>query len=181
MTGRVSAAALTILLAGLALDKVCLDPYVCNLRLSSLRKATERAFADADGQRAAIVARTLLVQIADCRPAFEQRSARAMLTAANERILGRLEEALRSYEFALDSDRRPELFLNAGLVLSQLNEHERARDNLAAAGFFDPNMIAAIDDPRYRDEVLIIVSNPEKSGRPILIKIMDLLRKGSRL
>src|SRR2546428_8969414 len=62
-----------------------------------------------------------------------------MAMAANQSVIGRLQDAANTYVAALRYDRRPEIFLNLGLVQLQMNQRSAAFANLTKACLFNIN------------------------------------------
>ncbi len=89
-----------------------------------------------------------------------------MTLAAYQRVLGQLQEASDAYTAALAYDRRPEIFLNLGLVQLQMNQSDLAMGNLTKACLFNLNYVNDIPNLNIRQSVLRAVHEEHNRGIP---------------
>jgi tetratricopeptide (TPR) repeat protein len=104
---------------------------------NEIQARTSRAYDTVvDPFRTSQSARANLTVIELCLKAVPDDVALYMLAAANDRLIGRSDEAASMYRKALQYDRRPELYYNLGIVELELNQrHEAIGDLLAAVCF----------------------------------------------
>src|SRR5512132_1561082 len=124
-------------------------PWRCDLVCARTENRTRTAFSNrVSDQNAHILARTSIDEIKPCLESDPTNVALYMIEAANFRILNRPEDAIAVYSRALQYDRRPELFLNLGLVQLETGRREEAIRNLELAVRFNPHVdseIRAVD------------------------------------
>ena len=127
-------------------------PYRFNLAKPDIERHSLRAFEDRNQQLAALQARRNLEVLAKYETACDDDVDLYMEKAANERVLGRMQEAIASYENALEIDHRPEIYFNLGATQLQAGDRERGIENLVTAVRFHPEA-GYITDPAINAEV----------------------------
>ncbi|MGH9456432.1 MAG: hypothetical protein ACRD2J_02180 [Thermoanaerobaculia bacterium] len=125
----------------------------CNVVEQEVETRTRAAFADPNPLQRASQARRNLRAIEPCRDACGANVNCAMIRAANLRILGELRAAATEYESALAYDRRPEIYLNLGIVRLQMGDRAGAESAIVSAALFDPTITARIPDSELRVRV----------------------------
>ncbi|MBV8546998.1 MAG: hypothetical protein JO088_19840 [Acidobacteria bacterium] len=112
--------------------------------LKSLQTRTQTAL-DASGDRAIFAARdniALLQTIADVSQLSVDYH---LIYAANDRILGRNDEAIEHYTAALAADHRPEIYFDRGITYLEERKLEPATADIAMAARFNPGYIDDVD------------------------------------
>lgn len=126
---------LTLLGAASGLYKLCYEPYMCAVIDHRLTIPTQLARENQSTFQGLSRARQNLVilerALGRCRG--ETRVRLLMLAGVNYDTVSRYERAAVLYEEALQSDRRPELFLNLGLSKLAQGDRQSALNNLAMA------------------------------------------------
>jgi tetratricopeptide (TPR) repeat protein len=86
-----------------------------------------------------------------------------MIVAANYRVLGRNDEAIRFYREALRLDPRPELYVNLGAAELAVGDRNTARNDALSGALFSPFSVRFIEDGQLREEVVqqLITLRPE--------------------
>ena len=119
---------------------------------SLAKEATIRAVQQ-EPVRSARTARATMDRLSLCRKLCSSDVAILMIIAANQGLLGENQLSAESYQRALQYDRRPELYLNLGLVMLDMHQREEARQVLTKAVAFAPEMAEEISDPQLKAEV----------------------------
>jgi hypothetical protein len=136
----------------LALDRLCIVPYRLNQTRKVVESVTRRAL-EVNGPEAPLVARKSVEQLSPCLAATPDDMDCYMILAANYGIMKRNADAARMYRTALQYDHRPEIYLNLGLTLLDLNQHEAAVSSLVSAVIFNPALINEVPSFEVRNEV----------------------------
>jgi tetratricopeptide (TPR) repeat protein len=153
VTAARSAFALLAVAAGaVALYAFCVLPYRCNI-IKNVQTAAIAGTFDRGGTAAPIAARSSLAALQRCTFPTCRDVATDMLIAATYRILGRHEEAIRTYRHALTLDRRPEIYANLAREELATGNRNGAREHYLRAALFNPWMIRDIEDGLMRQEV----------------------------
>lgn len=150
---RLFATAVILSAAAIALHRFCWMPVECNLEIARVEQMTARAVYRSRPSIAIVRARQNLEVLNRISERCAANVNVPMLQAANYGILGRHEDAIAAYEAALLVDRRPEIYLNLGLLELELGQREKALGHLATAVRFDRTMLGAIGDPLTIEEV----------------------------
>jgi hypothetical protein len=116
------------------------EPLRCSRASNGIRLLTERAY-DADDP---IQARANLARLRSLVHQCPEQIDLPMLAAANYRILGRTDDAMRMYELALEYDRRPEILANLAELQFGAGQTETAIRNLVSAATFAPRSLDMI-------------------------------------
>jgi Tfp pilus assembly protein PilF len=122
-------------------------PYRCNATEKIVEQSTLALFEQRPSIQQFPTARDNLTAVRRCLEKDPSNVNLRMVGAANLRILRRLDEAAAEYQRALDFDRRPELYLNLGLVQLELGKQDEAMRNLVRAVHFNPTFIESIPQP----------------------------------
>jgi tetratricopeptide (TPR) repeat protein len=148
-----------------ALYAFCLLPYRCNQIKSERLRLTEDAYSRGGTPEGSLRARRNITALMPCmRPGCRDVSL-YMMVAANDRVLGRYDEAIRLYREALRLDHRPELYVNLGAAEAAAGDRIAARNDMVRAGLFSPWIVQAIEDGALRQQVVqqLIVLRPENA------------------
>lgn len=161
---RGAAALLVALVAGGALYFFCVLPYRCNVVKKAQLGATNFAFEHARTPTGRLAARRNVDAFAPCLNALCRDVSLDILVAANDRVLGRSDEAIRLYLDALRLDVRPEIYVNLAETELTLGNRKAAREHALRATLFNVGMLANIDDGLLRDDTAkaLIALHPEK-------------------
>lgn len=141
MIARVAAVAAAVLLGAWALWRWVYLPVHCNAAVTDVDARTTMAEETASDYERLVRARRNLEDLAPLRRRCRADVRVFMLAGANEELVGRIEEAERSYEQALRTDQRPEVHAALARVQIRLGRIDAAIENFTAAARFDPNAI----------------------------------------
>ena len=134
--------------------RFCWVPYRCNNQIGSAVTLTEKVWLRSGQMSATIAARRLIAEMTDCLQSYPDVGA-YMVAAANLRIVGRMDDALRLYRRALSLDRRPEIYLQIGNTQMEIGNHAEAVRYYTLAATFDPQYIydRSVLPPEMWDEI----------------------------
>ncbi len=144
----------------------CVLPYRCNRIKNAHILSTESAYANIGTPEGSLQARRNLAALLECmRPTCRDVSL-DMIAAANDRVLGRQDEAIRLYRDALRRDRRPEIYVNLAAAEAAAGDRGAAREDLLRASLFSPWAIKSVEDGQLREEVIrrLIALRPENEA-----------------
>jgi O-antigen ligase len=120
-------------------------PWQCNEMKKRLEARTGATYdAAADTLRTAERARQNLAELQACREATPTDVGVYMLIAANDRLIGRMSDAVMMYRTALQYDRRPELYYNLGLTELEMRQRGPAVADLIIAVRFSRKYLAEL-------------------------------------
>jgi tetratricopeptide (TPR) repeat protein len=140
------AASLTILVAiggALLAWRLAWQPWQCNIAKKEIEARTNMAYdVVVDTFRVSRMARTNMAALEPCLAAMPTDVSLYMLAAANDRLVGRVDEAATMYRKALQYDRRPELYYNLGLMELALKQRGPAVADLLTAVRFSRQYLA---------------------------------------
>ena len=144
----------------------CVLPYRCNRIKNARIRSTEYAYAHAGTRAGSLQARRNLEALLECMRSTCQDVSLDMIAAANDRVLGQYDDAIRLYRDALRLDRRPELFVNLAAAEAAAGDRGAAREDLVRATLFSPWAIQSIEDGQLRQEVVqqLIALRPENES-----------------
>lgn len=148
---------------GYAFYLFCVLPYRCN-RIKKVGTASaEYAYNRGGSPDGSIQARRNLAALSPCMGPTCRDVTLNMIAAANNRVLGRYDEAVNLYREALQLDRRPELYANLAAAEAAAGDRNAARSDLLRAALFSPVTLRYVDDGLLRDEVMqqLIALRPE--------------------
>jgi|ERR1043165_2797861 tetratricopeptide (TPR) repeat protein len=169
-------AAAAILAAGAALIyRICIVPYRCSQVEMQTETRMERALRYPDTTFARELASQNLTRLQDCLEADPTNVNLYMLAAANERILRHDAAAVALYQRALRYDRRPEIYLNLGVVQAATNDPDGAVQSLVMAGNFSgKDLLLELPDVATRMRAYAIVAKNEAA---LLASYGDVTRR----
>lgn len=148
MIGRIAAVAAAVVLAAWSLVRWSWEPNRCNAELSALEGETIRAENTTDPYVRLVRARRNLERLNGLRRPCANEVRTPVLLAANEELVGRIEDAERDYLEALRIEHRPEIYMALGNVQIQLGKVDAAVDSYTMAVRFHP---VAIDQIRSEE------------------------------
>src|SRR5207253_1525976 len=137
-------AAIALVIAAVAIQRLCVIPFRDNLVLRDLEQRSQIA-GNADALAAAPLARANLTDFARIARSYRLDPQWYMLYGANCELLERWQEAADAYTRALTIDQRPEIYFSRGLVLLHLGQVDRAATDMITAVRFNPALIDGID------------------------------------
>ncbi len=112
--------------------------------LKSLTVRTQAAL-QVDGDRAVFVARDNLARLQTIERAGRLSVDYHLISAVNDRILGRNDEAIEHYTAALAADHRPEIYFDRGTTYLKEGNLDAATADIALAGRFNPAFLEDVD------------------------------------
>ncbi len=112
--------------------------------LKSLTLRTQAAL-QVDGDRAVFVARDNLARLQTIERACKLSVDYHLISAVNDRILGRDDEAIEHYTAALAADHRPEIYFDRGTTYLKEGNLDAATADIAMAVRFNPVFLDDID------------------------------------
>jgi tetratricopeptide (TPR) repeat protein len=119
-------------------------PAHANHLLKTLQTRTENAMA-IGGDRAIFTARDNIALLQTITNACQLSIDYHLIYAANERILGRNNEAIEHYTAALESDHRPEIYFDRGVTYLEQGKLDPATADIALAARFNPWYLESVD------------------------------------
>jgi len=137
-----------------AIQATVVRPYRCAQRKKLAQVVIDQAYRRGESMPSAIVARQHLDEITRCIQESPEDVDLWMNKAALLRLVGLDSEAIKAYEQALRYDRRPEIYLNLGIVQAQQGDKPAAIESYARAVLYSPGLTRALDDPEMRKAVL---------------------------
>ncbi len=112
--------------------------------LKSLTLRTQAAL-QVDGDRAVFVARDNLARLQTIEGAGKLSVDYHLISAVNDRILGRDDEAIEHYTAALAADHRPEIYFDRGTTYLKEGNIDAATADIALAVRFNPVFLDDVD------------------------------------
>lgn len=143
-----SVAAIAVVLAW----STAVSPWRTNLRKTALDQTIRRLERTAPGSRAGEL-RELRLEIATMASGSPLDLELRMMMAACDRLLGRSDDALRSYQYALRIEQRPEIYLALATLQLERGEADAAVDSLIPAVIFQPSILDKISGEEFREAV----------------------------
>lgn len=150
---KYAAAIAVIVLAGMAINQTVVEPCRCDAEKLKAQKRLYQIYSLPSSARVMLSARQGVEQMERCARVSPLDVDMYMTLAGFQRVLGRSEEALVSYRTALRYDRRPEIFLNIGLIELDSGRLEAAIPPLVTACRFNVNFINEVPEG-YREIVV---------------------------
>jgi tetratricopeptide (TPR) repeat protein len=123
--------------------------------LNEVQMRTQTAL-DISGDRGIFAARDNIARLQTITNACQVSVAYHLIYAANERILGRNDDAIDHYTAALAADHRPEIYLDRGVTYLEEGKLDPATADIALAARFNPGYIDSVD-PGMRDRVAAVI------------------------
>jgi len=150
---RLALSIVVVVAAGLLLMyRYCWLPLQCSSKQLDIERLTLQAFDQKDSPRSKTMARRNLVALERCLEVCPTDTNVLMLIAANDQLLGLYSDARDMYAAALRVDRRPEIYLQLGLVELRLHELAAAREHVRTAVAFNPAYLDSIEDGLLRQD-----------------------------
>lgn len=135
---RIGAVVAAAIVCGLLLVRWAYIPHHCNGAITRITASTEIADGTPDDYRRLVRARRNLEELKAIRPWCAATEVRVpVLTAANEEMVGRPEDAIRSYDQALQVDRRAEIYAARARLQVRLGRIDEAVESYAVAARMD--------------------------------------------
>lgn len=154
LMGRMTVVLAAAIVCGLLLVRSAYLPWRCNAVVSRVTGATELAITLQSDYERLVLARRNLEELAGIRAGCEATEVRVpMLTAANQEIIGRAEDAIRSYDQALRVDQRPEIYIARAEVEISLGRLEDAVNSYTIAARLSPPIVENIGSEELRRRV----------------------------
>lgn len=165
MKARRLAATLLILAgAAVAIGRVVVPRHRCNVLAKRIERQTKLALDMVSPLRAASLTRRNLDELEQCRASVPWDVQFPMLMAGNHWIRGDREAARNAYREALEIDRRPEIYLNLGLVELELGD-PNAEADLETACTFSPVLLYEVPEP-LKSRIAAKIEALTRSGKP---------------
>lgn len=144
---------LTAALSLLALRHWAWQPIQCSQGVTDLTRRTNSAAGTRSDYERTVRARRNLQDLADLKGSCPTDVRLPMLAGANYELLGNLDGAVREYEAALKTDRRPEIHLALANAEMQRGRFDEATRNFAEAARFHPVFLNITSVPQLRERV----------------------------
>ena len=151
--GRVLVAVVVIVAFAAAIRSFVVLPLQCQLVVKRTEDRTREVMAARPGFRA-VLARENIRALRRCEGRYPPDINLFMLLGANYQLAEEWEQAAEAYASALRIDRRPEIYINLGVTLLQLNEEQKAIDAFVTACAFAPQMLEEVPMGPVRDKVV---------------------------
>jgi hypothetical protein len=145
---RIAATLLIAAAAGAAIHRVVVVRHRCNRELKGVERRMEIANHLTDSFRVASITRSNIDLLEPCAAAIPHQIDFPMLIGSNYWLRGDHPAARSAYRHALEVDRRPEIYLDLGLVELEMGD-PRAPADLEAACLFNQFMIYAVPEPLH--------------------------------
>lgn len=141
--------ALLLATAAMAVITRLIVPSIrCNLAKGEINRDVRGRLAGIGNEYERIVrARRNIAKCQECLAIFPEDYQLHMLRAANLRILGRYDEAVRTFEHALTLTERPEIYAQIGELEIERGNVEAARRALLKAATFNITFVKTVDQP----------------------------------
>ena len=144
---RVALAVLLFAVTVALIERVMVPRVRCNLAKGEINRIVRRFHRISDEYLRYNLARKNLARCDECLETFPEDYHLHLLRAANLRILGRYDEAVRTFEHALTLTERPEIYAQMGEVEMERGNVEAARRALLRAATFNIMYVETVDDP----------------------------------
>jgi tetratricopeptide (TPR) repeat protein len=143
----------------------CVLPYRCNRIKKAGAVSTVYAYEHGGSPEGSLRARQNLARLSECMGPTCRDITTDMIAAANYRVLGRYDDAIRLYHHALQLNHRPELYANLASTEAAAGDRNAARRDLLRAALFSPGALRSVDDGLLRMEVIqqLIALRPENA------------------
>lgn len=119
----------------------------CNLAKGEINRSVRRFDRIGNEYERIVRARRNVAKCQECLAIFPQDYQLHMLRAANLRILGSYDEAVRTFEYALTLTERPEIYAQIGELEIERGNIEAARRALLKAATFNLTYVETVDEP----------------------------------
>lgn len=145
--------AATAVLCAAALFRWVYVPVRCSFDLTTLTRRTYLASTTPGDYDRIVRTRQNLERLAAMREHCRADVRVPMLAAENERLVGRHEDAVRSYHAALEVERRPEIYNALGETLLATGRLDEALESYTTVVRFNAGLIDTIPSPEIRQRV----------------------------
>ena len=143
---RIAGTILVLTLSAVAAWFLVWTPAHCNATERAAKQTIYELYdRPVTPMKSAVVARTVMARIEPCLRRCPNENL-YMISAAAARLLGRPQDALAAYRKALEYGRRPEIYLNVGLMEAETGHPDEAVATMTTACKFAPYLIESIDD-----------------------------------
>lgn len=132
---------------------LCVIPFRCNQEKKRAAQVTTEAFRYSGSFAALKSGRDTMNRLRPCFRFGCRDVGLYMAMAANARLAGQTDEAIRLYNEALELDRRPEIYYNLAEAQLQKGQRVEAYHNYFAAVLFNPYFLHEIDDGDIRSRI----------------------------
>ncbi len=158
---RAIVAVLALAASGLAVSRLTLPAIRCNVEKRTvgdeLRQLNEVPQSDR-----ILHAREILATCARCLQYFPHDYTFQVNLARAEHVLGRLDEAERSYQHALALNARPEIYTYLGQLQYERGKPDEARRNLLTAAMFDLQFTEWVGQPLQTELYVEVMQRNER-------------------
>jgi tetratricopeptide (TPR) repeat protein len=148
---RIAVATVVVLASLAGIWRFCILPYGCNLR-ATIFDAAARASEQGDrGARAYV--RDHLAEAIECTRVNPREPANWVVVGSYYVSVGQLDDALATYQRALEWDRRPETYANIAMIYAKTGRWNEAVSTLELAARFNPDILKMTHDAALRSAV----------------------------
>ena len=133
-----------VIVAVLAIDQLCVEPFRGNLLLRDIEQRSARA-QTLEPARAKALAHANLHDLDTGARGRRLDPEWYLLYGTNCENVERWSDAADAYTRALQIDQRPEIYVNRGLVMLHMGAADAAVADLATAARFDPNIVDQLE------------------------------------
>lgn len=158
---RAGVAVLALAASGLAVSRLTLPAIRCNVEKRTLSDELRQLNAVMPSDRI-LHAREILAACARCLEYFPHDYAFHVNFARAEHVLGRLDEAERSYQHALELNARPEIYTYLGQLQYERGKPDEARRNLLTAAMFDLRFTEWVGQPLQTELYTEVMQRTER-------------------
>jgi tetratricopeptide (TPR) repeat protein len=132
-------------------------PQRCNVIEGEVQRSVDRVTSVPTDETVTVpIARQNIARLSPCMDCADGVN-RAMVLAANYRLMGQYAKAIEIYRDALRYDHRPELYLNLGQAQLDMGDEEAGMRSVITACLGAPNLVEAV--PGRHEQLYEIVHN----------------------
>lgn len=153
LTARLGAVMVAVVVGAWALFHFAWIPHRCNAVSTAADRGTTAAEQTANDYERLVRARRNLQLLAGLRTSCPTDVRVPMLGAANELLVGRPEDALRTYRDALRIDQRLEIYVAMAETQIRLGRIDEGVASYVTAARFDPSRVETIFSEEVRRRV----------------------------
>ena len=144
---RVALAVLLLVVSIALIERVMIPRVKCNRWKGDVNRVVRRFHRISDTYQRINLARKNLARCEACLETFPDDYQLHLLRAANLRILGSYDEAVRTFQHALTLTERPEIYAQMGEVEIERGNVEAAKRALLRAAMFNIVYVETVDEP----------------------------------
>ena len=159
---RVALAVLLLVVSIALIERVMVPRLRCNLWKGDINRIVRRFHRISDHYQRINLARKNLARCAACLATFPEDYQLHLLRAANLRILGSYDEAVRTFEHALTLTERPEIYAQMGEVEIERGNVEAAKRALLRAATFNIMYVETVDEPMKTEIYLAVYERNDR-------------------